>query len=293
MRHVCRVLAVSERRACQVLGQPRSTHRYVGEDRPKEKRLVKRLRELSRQYPRYGYRRMTALLRREGWKVNRKRVYRLWRREGLRVPQKQRKRQRLGWTGDKASRRRAEHIDQVWSYDFVEDQTADGRTLKILPIVDEYTRECMTIEVERRMGAREVVSALAYLFSVRGVPEYIRSDNGPEFIAEKVKEWLAVSGAKTLYIEPGSPWENPYSETFNSRFRDELLDREVFDSLAEAQVLVEEFRLEYNHHRPHSGLRYQTPAEFAAACVRSSSATLRWPAHTPVGINPTLITSGT
>jgi transposase InsO family protein len=165
--------------------------------------------------------------------------------------------------------------------------------LKILPIVDEYTRECLTIEVERRMGAREVVSTLAYLFSVRGVPAYIRSDNGPEFIAGKVKGWLAACGAKTLYIEPGSPWENPYSETFNSRFRDELLDREVFDSLAEVQVLVEEYRLEYNHRRPHSGLAYQTPAEFAATCVRSSSATLRWPAHTSVGINPTLTTSGT
>lgn len=226
-----------------------------------------RVRELAREHPRYGYRRITALLKREGWSVNRKRVHRLWRREGLKVPQVQRKRRRLGSSENGCVRHRAERPNQVWSYDFVMDQTADGRRLKVLPIVDEYTRECLTIEVERSMTARDVVSTLEYLFEVRGVPEHIRSDNGPEFIAEAVRGWLAHHGAKTLYIEPGSPWENAYSETFNSRLRDELLDRELFETLKEAKVIIEDHRLEYNYRRPHSSLGYQTPAEFAAAYV--------------------------
>jgi putative transposase len=230
--------------------------------------------ELAREHPRYGYRRITALLRREGWSVNRKRVHRLWRQAGLKVPQVQRKRRRLGSSDNSCTRRRSERPNHVWSYDFVLDQTADGRRLKVLPIVDEYTRECLTIEVERSLTAEDVVSTLEYLFEVRGEPEHIRSDNGPEFIAEAVKGWLARRGAKTLYIAPGSPWENAYSETFNSRLRDELLDREVFESLKEAKVLLEDHRLDYNHRRPHSSLGYRTPAEFAAACQRPASAAL-------------------
>jgi len=271
---VQRALEVSERRVCAVLEQPRSSQRFERQTTDDERRLVQRLRTLAPEHPRYGYRRITALLRREGWEVNRKRVQRLWRREGLKVPQKQRKKRRWGQSANSCVRRQAERMNHVWSYDFVEDQTTDGKKLKLLPIVDEYTRECLTIEVERHLTAKDVVATLQYLFELRGAPAYIRSDNGPEFIAEVVKAWLAATAVATLYIEPGSPWENAYSETFNSRLRDELLDREVFTSLGEAKVLVEDHRLDYNHQRPHSALRYQTPAEFAAACRKCCKATL-------------------
>ena len=222
---------------------------------------------LAQENPRYGYRRVWALLRREGWLVNKKRLYRLWREEGLKVSDKQRKRRRLleGTSENSCTRRRATHLNHVWSYDFVMDLTEDGRRLKMMPIVDEYSRECLSIEVERSITAEDVVSTLASLFRQRGEPEFIRSDNGPEFIAKAIKRWLAASGVRTLYIEPGSPWENAYSETFISRFGDELLKREVFADLLEAKVLVEDYRGHYNHHRPHSALGYQTPAEFAVA----------------------------
>jgi len=228
--------------------------------------------ELARQHPRYGYRRITVLLRQEGWQVNRKRVQRLWREQGLKVPQKQSKRRRLGSSEQDSQRRRAERINQVWSYDFIMDQTEDGRRLKMLPVVDEYTRECLEIEVSRSLTAEDVVGVLGQLFTGRGEPEYIRSDNGPEFIAEVVKQWLQESGVKTLYIEPGSPWENAYSESFNSRFRDELLDRELFTSVLEAKALVSEYKQEYNQQRPHSSLNYQTPVAFAATARQSENA---------------------
>jgi putative transposase len=265
---------ISERRACRALGVPRSSQRYVGAEREREEELLLRIRALAREHPRYGYRRIRALLVREGWSVNLKRVHRLWRREGLKVPQAQRKRRRLGSGENGCTRRRAERRNHVWSYDFIHDQTGDGRGLKMLPVVDEYTRECLTIEVERSLTARDVVSTLEYLFEVRGEPEFIRSDNGPEFIAEVVKGWLAGRGARTLYIAPGSPWENAYSETFNSRLRDELLDREVFETLKEAKVIVEDHRLDYNHRRPHSSLGYLTPAEFAAGQTKPGIASL-------------------
>ena len=208
------------------------------------------------------------MLRREGWRVNKKRVHRLWRKEGLKVPDKQRKRRRLakleGTSENGCTRRRAERRNHVWSYDFAMDETEDGRRLKMMPIVDEYTRECLSINVERSITADDIVATLASLFRRRGEPEFIRSDNGPEFIAKAIKRWLEVSGVGTLYIEPGSPWENAYSETFISRFSDELLKREVFADLLEAKVLVEDYRGHYNHHRPHSALGYRTPAEFAA-----------------------------
>jgi transposase InsO family protein len=223
------------------------------------------MRELAARHPRYGYRRITALLRLEGWRVNRKRVQRIWRMEALRVPLKGRKRRRLGDISGAVTRRHAKHERDVWSYDFVMDQTQDGRRLKMLPVVDEYTRECLSIEVARHLTAGEVIATLEKLFQKRGAPRYIRSDNGPEFVATAVKEWLAKSNVETLYIEPGSPWQNAYSESFNSRFRDELLEREVFTSLVEAQVLVETYRCEYNTERPHSSLRYQTPAAFCIA----------------------------
>jgi len=225
--------------------------------------------ELSTENPRYGYRRVWALLRREGWTVNKKRVQRLWREEGLKVPGgKQRKRRRLlQGTGESGcARRRAEHKDHVWSYDFVMDRTEDGRRLKMMPIVDEYTRECLAVKVERSITAEDVVSTLTLLFWDRGEPGYIRSDNGPEFVAAAVRGWLKASGVGTLYIEPGSPWENAYSESFIGRLGDELLKREEFGSLLEAKVLVEEYRQHYNHERPHSALGYRTPAEVGALC---------------------------
>ncbi len=264
-------LKVSERRACRVIGQPRSTQRYLGQKAERDRPLMERMVVLSKENPRYGYRRVWALLRREGFEINKKRVHRLWREAGLKVPTKQRKRRRLGASENGCTRRRAEHKDHVWSYDFVMDRTEDGRRLKMMPVVDEHSRECLSIEVERSITAKEVVKTLATLFAQRGEPAFIRSDNGPEFIAKAVKCWLAASGVKTLYIEPGSPWENAYSETFISRLADELLNREAFTSLLEAKVLVEGYRNHYNRERPHSALGYRTPAEFAASCEPSGA----------------------
>lgn len=256
---------VSERRACRVMGQPRSSQRHTSTKAGKDGAFLERIVALSRDNPRYGYRRTWALLRREGWKVNKKRVQRLWREAGLKVPQKQHKRRRLLGSGENGvTRRRAQYPNHVWSYDFAMDGTEDGRRLKVMPVVDEYSRECLALEMERSITAEDVVTTLARLFAQRGEPDYIRSDNGPEFIAEAVKEWLANSGVKTLYIEPGAPWENAYAETFISRMRDELLDREVFANVAEAKVLAEDYRDHYNRHRPHGALGYLTPAEFAA-----------------------------
>ncbi len=228
-------------------------------------RLEGHILELAARHPRYGYRRIAAMLRREGWQVNKKRVHRIWRAQGLKISTKSRKRRRLGSGENSCQRRRAQYPNQVWSYDFVMDQTEDGRRLKMLPVVDEFTRECLTVEVERHFTAADVVRVLNYLFKERGAPAFVRSDNGPEFIAEAVKQWLAASGVSTLYIEPGSPWENAYSESFKARFRDELLEREVFTSLTEAKVLVADYVTEYNYQRPHSALAYRTPAAFAAA----------------------------
>ncbi len=259
---------LSERRACQAIGQPRSTQRYVGQRASIDSALSCRMSELSRENPRYGYRRVWALLRREGWEVNKKRVLRLWRDLGLKVPQKQHKRRRLAGNSENGvTKRRAEYPNHVWSYDFAMDSTEDGRRLKMMPVVDEYTRECLSLEGQRSIKACGVIDTLRRLFIERGDPDYIRSDNGPEFIAEAIKEWLAISGVKTLYIEPGAPWENAYSETFISRMRDELLERELFVNLKEAQVLLEDYRDHYNHNRPHGALGYLTPAEFAAIDV--------------------------
>lgn len=231
---------------------------------------MKQLQHLSRAHPRYGYRRITALLRRDGWRVNRKRVQRLWRREGLKVPVAKPKRGGPGATPGPYPRR-ATRPNEVWSYDFVHDQTADGRRLKWLPVVDEFTRECLALPVERCMNGTYAINTLAGCVAERGAPTYLRSDNGPEFIAGLVQQWLASSGIATLYIPPGCPWENPFSESFNGKLRDEFLDREEFTSVAEAQVLGAEQRRQYNHDRPHSSLDYQTPVEFAAACRRRKS----------------------
>jgi putative transposase len=267
---VQRKLGVSERRACRALRQPRATQRYRPRPREFERRLSVRMLELVREHPRYGYRRIWALLRQEGWRVNRKRIYRLWRGEGLKVPQKQRKRRHLGQSANGCARRRAEYKDHVWAWDFIHDRTRDGRPLKWLTLLDEYTREDLALEVGRGMRATDVIDVLVELFALRGVPKHIRSDNGPEFIAEAIRRWLAHAGVETLYIEPGSPWENGYAESFHSRFRDEVLSREEFESVAEARASGTRYRLEYNHRRPHSALGYQTPAEFAAGCAAAS-----------------------
>ena len=251
---------VSERRACRVLGQSRSTQRRVPHIPDDEPRLVKRMTELATQYGRYGYRRITAMLCREGWDVNHKRIERLWRREGLKVPQKQPKRRRLWFNNGSCIRLRPAYQNHVWSYDFMMSRTHDGRPLRFLTIVDEHTRECLAIDVERRMNHQHVLAQLTNLFITHGVPDYIRSDNGSEFTAKAVREWLGRVGVKTLYIAPGSPWENGYIESFNGKFRDELLNGEIFDTLLEAKVLTERWRREYNTIRPHSALGYNPPA---------------------------------
>jgi putative transposase len=263
---------VSERRACRVLGQPRSTQRQRPKTREGEEKLVRRMLELVRQHPRYGYRRIWALLRREGWRVNRKRVHRLWRQQGLKVPRKQRKKRRLGSSVNSCVRRPAEHKDHIWAWDFLHDRTSDGGPLKWFTLVDEYTRECLALEVRRGMTAQGVSAVLAAVVQQRGVPVHIRSDNGPEFIARTIRTWMAEAGLETLYIEPGAPWENGYAESFNSKVRDELLNAEEFSSLLEARVLGKEWQRAYNEVRPHSALGYRTPAEFGARCPRADSA---------------------
>lgn len=215
---------------------------------------------LARTYGRYGYRRITVLLRREGWQVNHKRVERIWRQEGLKVPQKQPKRCRLWFNDGSCVRLRPTHRNHVWSYDFVADRTHDGRSVKMLTIIDEYSRECLAIVTERSLKSDDVLDCLTEMFIRHGAPEYIRSDNGAEFTAKVVRQWLSHIGVQTLYIEPGSPWENGYNESFNGKFRDELLNGEIFYTLKEAQVLIERWRLEYNTFRPHSSLNYRPPA---------------------------------
>ncbi len=279
MEHVRETLRVSERRACRVLGQARTTQRHRPKHSLDEERLVTQMIELATRYGRYGYRRITGLLRWDGWRVNHKRIERLWRREGLKVPKKQPKRGRL-WLGDGSCiRLRPGHRNHVWAYDFVADRTRDGRPLKMLTIVDEYTRECLAIEVGRHMKSIDVLQVLADLFIERGTPEYIRSDNGPEFTAGLIREWLERVDVDTLFIEPGSPLENGYVESFNGKFRDEFLNLEILYTLHEAKVLIERWRKEYNTIRPHSSLGYRPPAPEVIRSFSPGSAPLH-PAET-------------
>jgi len=265
---------VSERRACRVLGQARAVQRHTPRVRDDEGPLRGRVIELAAVYGRYGTPRITAMLRHEGWSVNHKRVERIWRQEGLKVPQKQPKRGRL-WLGDGSCiRMRPERKDHVWAYDFVAGRTHEGVPFRMLTIVDEFTRECLAIDVARKLGSDDVLERLAWLMATRGVPEHIRSDNGPEFTAAVVREWLGKVGVKTLFIEPGSPWENGYVESFNGKLRDELLDREIFYSLNEAKVLIGGWREHYNRVRPHSSLGYRPPAPETIAS-RASAETQR------------------
>jgi len=279
--HVVAKLNVSERTACRVLGQYRSTQRKVARTADDEAALTADIVELARQYGRYGYRRIAALLRRAGWQVNRKRVERIWRREGLKVPARQPKRDRLWLADGSCIRLRPERPGQVWAYDFVEDRTRDARKFRMLCVVDEFTREALAIRVARRLDSNHVIEVLAELCLVRGVPEHIRSDQGPEFIATAVKDWIAAVGAKTAYIEKSSPWENGYVESFNGKLRDELLNVEVFNSLREAQVLIENWRRHYNTIRPHSALGYRSPAPEIIASDLTA-----WPAAQPRPASP-------
>jgi putative transposase len=262
---------VSERRVCRVLQQPRGTQRYVKHRPIDEQQLLAEMRRIARRRPRFGSPRVYRELRRLDWPVNHKRVERLWREEGMQVPGKQHQRRRVAWGGSENScvRRRASRPNHVWTYDFISDRTEDGRQLKLLVVLDEFTRENLAIEVARSFTARQVIDALQYVFAVRGAPEFIRSDNGPEFVAREVTRWLDRANVKTLFIAKGSPWENGYVESFNSRFRDELLDRELFLGLEDARWVIDRWRLDYNHHRVHSALDYQTPAAFAAGWLAS------------------------
>ncbi len=243
-----------------MLTQPRSTQRYEPMPAEDEQLLTDGIVELANWYGRYGYRRITALLRHRGWRVNHKREERIWRREGLKVPGKQPRRARLWLNDGSCIRLRPERANHVWAYGFVLVRTQDGRAVRLLTVIDEYTRECLAIRAGQHIRTSNVIETLTELMVVRGVPDHIRSDNGPEFTARAIRDWLGKVGAKTLYIEPGSPWENGYVESFNGKLRDELLDREIFYTLQEVQVLTEEYRQTYNRIRPHSSLGYRPPA---------------------------------
>ena len=264
--HLQQMFGVPERWACRLVGQHRSTQRHQPAEPDRDRALREQLRAFSRAHPRWGYRRAHAQLLNQGWRVNRKAIQRLWREEGLRVPARRRKRQRLGTSTTPAARLAAEHPDHVWALDYQFDQTLDGRILKLLNVVDECTREALTITVDRRIDADATVKVLDRLVTERQTtPRFIRCDNGPELTANALRDWCRFTGAGTSYIEPGAPWQNPYVESIGSRQRDELLTVEAFSSLLEAQVLVEDWRIEYNTLRPHSALGYLTPTDYAKA----------------------------
>ncbi len=268
-------LGVSERRACTVLGQARSTQRRKPKVKEDEEALRADVVMLARRFGRYGYRKVTGMLRAEGWRVNHKRVERIWRQEGLKVPKKQPKRGRIWLNDGSCIRLRPLYKHHVWSYDFVVDRTHDGRPVRMLTVLDEYSRECLAIVVARRLKADDVLETLTELFTRCGPPIHIRSDNGAEFTAKAVRDWLRELGVTTLFIEPGSPWENGYNESFNGRLGDEVLKREIFFTLSEAKVLIEQWRREYNTIRPHGSLGYRPPAPEA---IRPDPAFLNLPA---------------
>ena len=265
-------MKASERRECRLLDQQRSTQRREKKKRDDEQALREEIIKLACQYGRYGYRRITALLREQGWKVNHKRVERIWKQEGLKVPRKQPKRRRLWLNDGSCLRLRPLYRNHVWSYDFVADRTSDGRPIRMLTIIDEYSRKCLSIHIQRQIKAPEVLYKLSELFITEGIPDHIRSDNGSEFTAKSVRSWLDRLGVKTLFIEPGSPWENGYIESFNGKLRDELLNGEIFDTILEAKVITENWRNHYNQKRPHSSLGYRAPAPEAILPIQYANA---------------------
>ena len=253
-------MGYSERRICKALGISRNTVRYEAQPREDEAALTADMVRTASRYGRYGYRRIHALLQSQGWQVSHGRILRLWQREGLKVPKKQPKRGRLWLNDGSCIRLRPEYKNHVWSWDFVFDRTHDGRPIKLMVVIDEYTRECLAVYVARRIRGKDAIDVFADLMEIHGIPEHIRSDNGPEMVAKKLRDWLNRLGTKTLYITPGSPWENGYCESFNGKMRDELLNGELFYTLREAQVLIEQWRVFYNTKRPHSSLGYRPPA---------------------------------
>jgi transposase InsO family protein len=253
------------------LGQVRATQQYQRSEDLEEKRVIERMTYWAVRMGRLGYKKVTSLLRQEGLRVNKKRIHRLWRQEGLKVPKKQVKRRRLWLTDGTCIRLRAERPNHVWSYDFVKDCTSDGRPLRFLTVIDEFTRECLALPVGRSFKAEAVQIALTKLFIERGMPECIRSDNGAEFTAELVKDWLQRLKVRTLFIEPGSPWQNGYNESFNGKFRDEFLSGELFDTVWEAKVLAEDWRQTYNTIRPHGSLKFRPPMPGAVELVPTGS----------------------
>lgn len=273
--------AASERRACQVAGQHRSTQRYHPKERDDDAMLIRDIHRLVGENPRFGCRRITRLLRDEGWAVNYKRVHRLWKQEGFKVPQKSGKKRYLGVGANACDKRKAAGVNDVWTLDFIHDRLVDGRQFKCLAILDEYTRENLALRVGRSITGDDVLTELSRLMGRRGHPSCIRSDNGPEFISINVRNWLDAMGVRTLFIEPGAPWQNGYVESFNSRFRDEFLNMEIFNSIKEARKLAEKWRTAYNEKRPHSALNYMTPARFAASRGAVDSASLRSAPTTP------------
>lgn len=257
-------LEVSERRACSITGQPRSTQRYAPRADDDEKRLVARMHELVGERPRYGYRRLAALLRGEGFRANDKRVHRLWKQEGFKVPKRSVRKRRLGTSANGVARLSAKAPGEVWAWDFFHDRLADGRAVKWLACVDEFTRECLLLEPRRSIKATDAAAMLGRVIAERGAPKHLRSDNGPEFIARALRRFLGQSNVATLYIEPGSPWQNGFAESFNARVKDELIGVEIFTSMKEAEVIGHDWRRDYNARRPHSSLGYLTPSAFAA-----------------------------
>lgn len=265
---------IAQRRACVALGVQRTTIRHHPKRTGDEERLRGDILRLAGQYGRYGYRRITAMLHAEGWGVNHKRVERIWRQEGLKVPQKQPKLGRLYLNDGSCIRLRPCWENHVWSYDFVSERLADGSKMRMLTVIDEYSRKCLAIRVQRQLKSHDVLEVLSDLFLTVGMPDYIRSDNGSEFTAHTLRDWLKKLNVKTAYIEPGSPWENGFNERFNGSLRDECLNRERFYTLREAQIIIEAWRQEYNHIRPHSSLNYRPPAPLATISLPPPYATL-------------------
>jgi putative transposase len=262
VRHLMAEREYSERRACQLVGISRSSARYTPQPKPEEEAFKQQVRQLAQQHPNYGYRRITALLRREGSSVNYKRVQRVWQQEGLQLPRRKPRKRRYGPQGEVVNK--AQYRNHVWSYDFLEEHTVKGKRIRILAVMDEFTRECLALLVDRSITSDKVVDLLDWLFQIYGIPQHLRSDNGPELVAHKVQNWLARQGCQTLYISPGSPWENAYIESFIGKFRKECVDRYLFYTLEETRNIIETWREEYNQYRPHSALNYLSPTAFAA-----------------------------
>jgi len=277
---------VSERRACTAIEQHRSTQRYTPKQRPYEMLLVAAMHGLVKKHPRRGCRYITTCLRRQGWRVNRKRVHRLWKREGFKVPRKRHKKRAVGDASNACDKRAATCRNDVWTWDFIHDRTVDGRQLKCLVILDEFTRECLCLDVARSMTADAVLGVLAERMARHGVPQHIRSDNGSEFIAKEMRTWLEKAEVETLYIAPGAPWQNGYAESFNSRLRDEFLEMNYFYTLGEAKQLAAAWKEHYNEERPHTSLGNRTPKEFAEHCMGVSSTSLRSASQPPMQCCP-------